>query len=151
MKKNKDIIDALTDAYWKELETVQNYLANSINLDGLRAEEIKKALAADVAEELTHAQQLAGRIKVLGGWVPGSKAFKARQKSLQPPVDTTDVVTVIKGVLEAEEDAIDGYNKLIKLCDGRDYVTQDLAVTLLADEEEHRQAFSSYLKEFRKS
>ena len=150
MKKNKDIIDALTDAYWKELETVQNYLANSINLDGLRAEEVKKALAADVTEELTHAQQLAARIKVLGGWIPGSKAFKARQKSMQPPTDTTDVTTVIKGVLEAEEDAINGYNKLIKLCDGRDYVTQDLAVPLLADEEGHRQLFSSYLKEYQK-
>ena len=29
-----------------ELETVTNYLANSINLDGVRAEEIKKAQAA---------------------------------------------------------------------------------------------------------
>lgn len=150
MKKNKDIIAALTDAYWKELETVQNYLANSVNLDGVRAEEIKKALAADVAEELTHAQQLAQRIKVLGGTIPGSKEFKARQKGLQPPADTTDVTSVIVGVLEAEEDAIDGYNNLIKLCDGRDYVTQDLAITLLADEESHRQQFSSFLKEYRK-
>lgn len=150
MKKNKDIIEALTDAYWKELETVQNYLANSINLDGVRAEEIKKALAADVAEELTHAQQLAQRIKVLGGRVPGSKEFKARQKSLQPPHDTTDVTSVILGVIAAEEDAIAGYNKLAKLCDGRDYVTQDLVITLLADEEEHAQKFQSFLKEYRK-
>lgn len=150
MKKNTDIINALIDAYWKELETVQNYLANSINLDGVRAEEIKKALAADVTEELTHAQQLAQRIKVLGGRIPGSKGFKARQTGLQPPADSTDVTSVIEGVLEAEEDAIAGYNKLIKLCDGRDYVTQDLAVTLLADEEGHRALFNSFLKEYRK-
>lgn len=150
MKKNKDIIDALTDAYWKELETVQNYIANSVNLDGVRAEEIKKALSADVAEELSHAQQLAARIKVLGGRVPGSKEFKARQKSLQPPADSTDVTTVIIGVIEAEEDAIAGYNKLAKMCDGRDYVTQDLAITLLADEESHREQFNSFLKEYRK-
>ena len=38
-----------------ELETVMNYIANSINLDGVRAEEIKKALAANVVEELGHA------------------------------------------------------------------------------------------------
>lgn len=149
MKKNKDIIDALTEAYWKELETVQNYIANSVNLDGVRAEEIKKSLAADITEELSHAQQLATRIKVLGGYVPGSKAFKATQKSLQPPKDSTDVMAVIKGVIEAEQDAIDGYNKLAKLCDGRDYVTQDLVITLLADEEEHRQQFQSFLKEYK--
>lgn len=148
MKANKDIIKALKDAYWKEMETVQNYIANSVNLDGVRAEEIKAALAADVTEELGHAQQLAQRIKVLGGTVPGSMKFEARQKSLQPPDDTMDVVTVIKGVLEAEEDAIEGYNKLIQLCDGRDYVTQDLAITLLAGEEGHRQQFASFLKEY---
>lgn len=148
MKKNKEIIRALEDAYWKELETVQNYIANAVNLDGVRAEEIKTSLAADVTAELDHAQQLARRIKVLGGRVPGSFEFEARQKELQPPRDTTDVVSVIKGVIAAEEDAIDGYNKLIKLCDGRDYVTQDLAITLLTDEEGHRQQFTSFLKEY---
>ncbi len=148
MKKKKEIIRALKDAYWKELETVQNYLANSINLDGVRAEEIKAALAADVTEELGHAQQLAKRIKVLGGTVPGSFDFKARQDEMQPPEDTTDVVAVIRGVIAAEEDAIAGYNKLIKLCDGEDYVTQDLAITLLADEESHAVQFRGFLKEY---
>ncbi len=150
MKKRKDIVRALEDAYWKELETVQNYIANSVNLDGVRAEEIKASLAADVAEELGHAQQLAKRIKVLGGRVPGSFGFEARQKELQPPRDTTDVVAVIRGVIAAEEDAIEGYNKLIKLCDGADYVTQDLVITLLADEEGHREQFNSFLKEYAK-
>jgi bacterioferritin len=148
MSKTRKIIAALEDAYWKELETVQNYIANSINLDGVRAEEIKSSLAADVTEELGHAQQLAQRIKVLGGRVPGSFGFEARQKELQPPRDTTDVVGVIKGVIAAEQDAIEGYNRLIKLCDGVDYVTQDLAVTLLGDEEGHRQQFMGFLKEY---
>lgn len=148
MKKNKEIIRALEDAYWKELETVQNYLANSINLDGVRAEEIKTALSTDVTEELGHAQQLARRIKILGGRVPGSFEFEPRQKELQPPRDTTDVVAVIRGVIAAEEDAIAGYKKLAKLCDGDDYVTQDLAITLLADEEEHCVQFRGFLKEY---
>lgn len=148
MKTKKEIIRALEDAYFKELETVQNYIANSVNLDGVRAEEIKSALAADVTEELGHAQRLAKRIKVLGGIVPGSSDFKARQKDLQPSDDTTDVVAVIRGVIAAEEDAISGYKKLIKLCDGEDYVTQDLAITLLADEEEHCTMFRGFLKEY---
>jgi bacterioferritin len=142
------IIELLTKAYWKELETVQNYLANSVNLDGVRAEEIKKALAADITEELTHAQTLAKRIKELGGFVPGSFQFKAEQQALQPPENTTDVVTVIKGVIEAEEDAIKTYNEIIKLCEGNDYVTQDLAITLLGDEESHRATFIGFLKEY---
>lgn len=142
------IIEELKVAYWMEIETVMSYLANSTNLDGVRAEEIKKALAADVQEELGHAQILARRIKTIGGSVPGSMEFKATQQSLQPPTDRTDVLSVIKGVIAAEDGAIEQYNKLIKLCDGVDYVTQDLCITSLADEEEHRRDFLGYLTEY---
>lgn len=46
--KLKEITAELRRAYAMELETVQNYLANSIDLDGVRAEEIKKSLGGDV-------------------------------------------------------------------------------------------------------
>jgi bacterioferritin len=149
--KNKDIIKLLQAAYAAELETVANYLANSIWLDGLRAEEIKESLDEDVAEELGHAKQLAQRIKILGGKPPGSLDLPRTQKSLQPPKDSTDMRSVIEGVIEAEEGAIEGYKKLIKACDGVDYVTQDLAVGILADEEEHRSLFLGFLKSLEKS
>jgi bacterioferritin len=148
--KRQQIIDELIISYWMEIETVMSYLANSINLDGVRAEEIKKSLGADVTAELGHAQGLARRIKTVGGMVPGSMKFKASQDSLQPPKESTDVVTVIKGVIAAEEGAIAQYNKIIKLCDGFDYVTQDLAITNLADEEEHRREFVGFLAEYEK-
>jgi len=53
-------------------------------------------------------------------------------------------VDVIRGVLQAEEEAIAHYKTLIKLTDGEDYVTQDLAITILSDEEGHRQHFEGY-------
>jgi bacterioferritin len=146
----EQIIAALQKSFTMEVETVINYLANSLDLEGVRAEFIKQALSADIQEELTHAQQLGNRIKQLGGSVPGSLSLSFGQKSLQPPKDTTDVLTVIKGVLQAEEEAIGSYNSLIKLTDGVDYVTQDLAITLLGQEEAHRQQFEGYLKEYMK-
>ncbi len=147
----QQIIDLLIQGYWMELETVTNYISNSINLDGVRAEEIKKSLAADITEELLHAQNLAKRVKELGGRVPGSAGFKSMQKSLQPPADTTDVVAVIKGVIEAEDAAIQHYGKLIELCnDAHDFVTQDICITTLADEETHRVMFGGFLKEYTK-
>ncbi len=146
--KRQEIIAELCVAYWMEIETVMSYIANSTNLDGVRAEEIKKALAADIAAELGHAQILARRVKTIGGQVPGSMQFKATQQTLQPPAKSTDVVAVIKGVIAAEEGAIAQYNKIIKLCDGIDYVTQDLCITALADEEEHRREFMGFLTEY---
>lgn len=147
---NQDIIRELSVAYAMELETVQNYIANSFHLDGVRSDVIKKALAADVATEVMHAQQLAQRIKTIGGRVPGSLDNDRSQTYLQPPQDTTDVVTVIKGVIQAEEGAIAQYNKIIKLCEGRDYVTQDLVIEILAGEEDHRREFVGFLKEYSK-
>src|SRR5437867_12455775 len=95
----EEIVASLRKAFNMEVETVINYLANSLDLEGVRAEFIKQALAADIQEELTHAQQLGNRIKQLGGSVPGSLSLNFGQKTLQPPKETTDVVTVIKGVL----------------------------------------------------
>lgn len=147
-KKRAKIIDLLTQAYWMEIETVMSYIANSTNPDGVRADEIKKSLGADIADEIGHAQKFGKRIKELGGQVPGSMAFEATQKFLQPPKSSTDIVSVIKGVIAAEQGAIDHYNKVIKACDGVDYVTQDLMITILADEESHLREFESFLKEY---
>jgi bacterioferritin len=146
--KRKEIIDLLTQAYWMELETVQNYIANSVNLDGVRAEEIKKSLGTDVADEIGHAQQFAKRVKELYGKVPGSFEFKPTQKSLQPPANSTDVTSVIRGVIEAEQGAIDHYMRVIRACEGVDYVTADMVTTILADEEGHLRAFEGFLKEY---
>jgi bacterioferritin len=142
------IIDQLIRAYNAEIETMMNYLAASANLDGIRAQEIRESLLADVPAELGHAQKLARRVRTLGGTLPGSLSLKWQQASLQPPRDSTDVVAVIKGVLDAEESAIEMYQNLIDACEGVDYVTQDLAIEILADEQEHRREFAGFLKEY---
>lgn len=147
-EQREAIIKELKTAYAMELETVENYLANSVDLDGIRAEEIKKSLAKDIQEELGHAQLLAKRIKVLEGRVPGSLELPRDQKMLQPPEDSTDVISVIRGVIQAEEGAIAQYQKIIKLCDQLDWVTQDMAVELLGDEQEHRRQFVGFLHEY---
>lgn len=145
--KRKQILALLTVSYNMELETVINYVANAVHLDGIRAKHIKDSLAADVNEELTHAQELAKRIKVLDGRVPGSQALKMTQKAMQPPKNPLDVKAVIKGVIAAEQGAIDQYQKIIDACEGVDPVTQDLCTTLKGDEEEHHRLFKGFLAE----
>jgi bacterioferritin len=142
-----DVVEMLKVAYNMELETVLNYLANSTNPDGVRAEEIKKSLAADITAELGHAQQLANRIKQLGGFVDGSGGLKFGGQD-QPPKNTVDITSVIRAVIKAEESACAQYKKIISAVEGDDYVTQDLCIKLLADEEEHLILFKGFLKEY---
>ena len=142
------IIDLLKNAYWMEVETVMSYIANAINPDGVRAQEIIESLQEDIQEELGHAQQFAQRIKELYGVVPGSLEFHAEQTYLQPPDSQTDIVHVIRGVIDAETGAIEHYNRIIEVTNEADWVTQDMTIEILHDEERHRRLFEGYLREY---
>jgi bacterioferritin len=146
--KRDEIIELLKTAYFMELETVMSYVTNSINPDGVRAQEIKESLEEDIQEELGHAQQFAERIKELYGVVPGSMEFKASQTYLQPPDEQTDVVHVIKGVIEAETGAIEHYTRIVEETDQVDLVTQDMVIDILRDEQGHRRLFEGFLREY---
>ena len=143
-----ELIEMLKKAYFMELETVMSYIANSTNPDGVRAQEIKESLQEDIQEELGHAQKFAERIKELYGVVPGSLDFTAEQTYLQPPEHQTDIVHVIKGVIEAETGAIEHYNRIIEFTDDIDPVTNDMVIAILRDEEGHRRLFEGFLREY---
>jgi bacterioferritin len=148
--KREEIIVLLTKAYWMEIETVMSYIANAVNPDGVRAMEIRESLEEDVQEELGHAQQFAERIKELYGVVPGSLDFSAEQSYLQPPDDQVDVVHVIRGVIEAEQGAIEHYSRIVEETEGVDPVTQDMVIAILHDEQGHKRLFEGFLREYEK-
>jgi bacterioferritin len=147
-QRREKLIELLKKAYWMEIETVMSYITNSVNPDGVRAQEIIESLEKDVQEELGHAQTFAHRIKELWGVVPGSLDFKAEQSFLQPPDTQTDIVHVIKGVIEAEKGAIEHYNRIVEFTDDFDLVTQDIVLGILHDEEGHLRLFEGFLREF---
>ena len=147
-EKRGEIVKLLARAYWMELETVISYITNSTNPDGIRAQEIIESLQKDIQEELGHAQEFAVRIKELYGVVPGSMDFKPEQTYLQPPEHQTDIVDVIKGVIEAETGAIEHYEKIIQVTEEIDPVTQDMVIAILRDEQGHRRLFEGFLREF---
>jgi bacterioferritin len=146
--KRDQIVGMLERAYWMEIETVMSYIANSVNPDGVRAQEIKESLEQDIEEELGHAKLFAQRIKELYGVVPGSEEFKAEQSYLQPPEHQTDVVHVVKGVIAAERGAIEHYSRIVAETDGVDPVTQDMTIDILHDEQGHLRLFEGFLREY---
>jgi bacterioferritin len=113
------------------------------NLDGVLAEGIREPRRRHPPRLRTRSGSPAASD---ARYRPGSSS-SATQRFLQPPKKTTDVVSIIKGVIAAELGAIEHYNRLIKECDGVDYVTQDMVITILTDEEEHLREFEGFLKE----
>ncbi|MTD46997.1 rubrerythrin [Conexibacter sp. W3-3-2] len=144
----EQLVEMLKKAYWMEIETVMSYITNSTNPDGIRAQEVIESLRGDIQEELGHAQEFAKRIKELYGVVPGSLEFSAEQSFLQPPEQQTDIVHVIKGVIEAESGAIEYYNQIIEFAGEHDPVTEDMVIAILRDEEGHRRLFEGFLREY---
>ena len=146
--KRDEIVELLKKGYWMEIETVMSYIANSVNPDGVRAQEVKESLEEDIQEELGHAQQFAARIKELYGVVPGSEEFAAEQSYLQPPSDQVDIVHVIRGVIEAERGAIEHYSRIVEETDQIDPVTNDMVIDILHDEQGHLRLFEGFLREY---
>lgn len=142
------IIELLTHAYWMEIETVMNYIAASINPDGVRARAIAAALADDIDEELSHTRRFGERIKELYGIVPASVDFNAEQQSMRPPQRQTDAVSVIRAVIEAETGAINHYTRIVHETEEIDPVTQDMVIEILHDEQGHRRLFEGFLREY---
>jgi ferritin-like protein len=145
---NQDIIRELCVAYGMELETAENLIANSAHLDEDCKTAIKKALSANIRESVTQARQLAGRIREIGGRVPGSLAVMRSQSYLQPQDATPDVCRLLTGAIKAGETAMNQYKKIIELCDGRDVATKKLATEILTGEEESHREFVTFSKEF---
>ena len=101
-----------TKAYWMEIETVMSYIAASVNLDGVRAQEIKQSLAerrpggARPRAALRRPDQGALRRRSRLGGVRGRTVLPAAARGADRRRFTS-----IKGVIEAETGAIEHYTQ----------------------------------------
>ncbi len=137
--KRQEIVELLTRAYRMEMETVMSYLANATNSStwhprrrDRRGAPRRRAGGARPRAQIRRADQGAVRHDArLAASSPPSRPTSSRLE------DTTDVVTVIKGVIEAEAGAIEHYTRIIEVCDGVDWATQDMVIDVLRDEEGH--------------
>lgn len=144
--KTKEIIAELKRSYAGEFETLQNYVAQAVDLDETRPEMVRTSLEASIPQKLRNVRRLALRINLLGARVPGSLELPRAQNYLQPATEKPDVLAVIHGVLRASEAAIARYETIIALTEGNDYLTQDLVIDLMAEERDRHQLFARLLE-----
>jgi bacterioferritin len=134
-----EIVTELRSSYATEIQIIEDYLANASNLEGERAEAVRNLFNEEVQTALGHARRLAKRIKALEGTVPGSRELLRVQADLRSPANIDNPDIALLDAIKSEDAAIARYERIIRLCDGHDFVTLDLVIELLIDERERRQ------------
>ncbi len=136
-KNKKDLKSLLNDAIAREIQVSVQYMWQHVQAFGLKGEVVKGIFKKFAITEMKHAELIAERLVMLGG----------------VPTTVPTPITIGKNVDEmltldkkAEEEAITMYKEIIALANKEgDYITANLFIGILADEEEHLASFESYL------
>lgn len=136
----KDIIDVLNKAYADEWLAYYQYFIESKVVKGLMKDAAISELTLHAADELRHANLVAGRILQLGGTplLHPNDWMKQTNCGYDAPNDF-DVVSILKDAIKGEQCAIQTYSNILDITRNKDIVTYDLVSQILADEVEHEE------------
>ncbi|MFN3739211.1 MAG: bacterioferritin [Thermodesulfovibrionales bacterium] len=136
---SKELLDRLNDAIAREIQVSVQYMWQHVTVRGVNAEAVGGVFKKISITEMKHAEAIAERLDYLGG-VPTTKPTPITVGN-----NLKEMLAIDK---KAEEDAISLYKGIIKLAEQEgDVVTKRLFESILADEEEHHNQFSTLLEE----
>jgi bacterioferritin len=135
---SKELLELLNQAIARELQVSIQYMWQHILWKGVQGFAVKDELEKIAITEMKHAEAIAERLVYLGG------------KPTTQPTPIT-IGENLREMLEqdkmAEEWAIELYKRIIeKAQEERDYTTAHLFRSILNDEEEHHDTFTSLLE-----
>jgi len=135
---SKELLELLNQAIARELQVSIQYMWQHILWKGVQGFAVKDELEKIAITEMKHAEAIAERLVYLGG-----------KPTTQPSPIT--IGENLREMLEqdkmAEEWAIELYKRIIeKAQEERDYTTARLFRSILNDEEEHHDTFTSLLE-----
>jgi len=130
MKGDPRVIELLNDALKEELTAINQYWLHYRMLDNWGVKKLAEYERHESIDEMKHADSLAERILFLDG-LPNFQALGRLRIG-------ENVEQVLRADLEAEHQGAALYRELVAHAETvRDYVTRDLARSILADEEKH--------------
>ncbi len=139
MKGDKKVIEALNLSLRGELTAINQYFLHARMLDDWGMTKLGKHEKAESIEEMVHADLLITRILLLEGLPNLQDLEKLRIGE--------NVKEVLEADLALEQDGIANYRKGIAICEAaHDYVSRDLMIKILADEEGHQDHLETQLR-----
>ncbi|HEU4839245.1 MAG TPA: bacterioferritin [Micavibrio sp.] len=139
MKGNAQVLKRLNLALKGELTAINQYFLHARMFDDWGVTKLGKHEYDESIEEMRHADVLIQRILLLEG-LPNLQ-------DLGKLYIGENVVEALKGDLKLEQEGIQNYRDGIKDCEAaHDYVTRDLFIKLLTDEEGHEDFLNTQLK-----
>lgn len=129
-------IGVLNEALAIEIVCVLRYRFHYHMATGIHSTAVADEFAEHAAEEQEHAEQIAERIKQLGG-KPDMNPATLVQRSHSEYKEGTSLVDMIREDLVAERIAIESYREMIEFFGDKDPTTRRMMEVILAKEEEH--------------
>lgn len=131
LKGDPAVLAALNQALKGELTAINQYFLHARMLEDWGFAKRGKAEYEESVEEMRHADKLIQRILLLGG-LPNLQ-------DLGKLYIGENLKEVIECDLKLELEGIDHYRKAIAICEqAKDFVSRDLLIEILADEEGHQ-------------
>ena len=132
----KQVIGILNEALATEIVCVLRYKFHYFMASGIHSQSVKQEFLEHANEEQQHADQLAERIKQLGG-KPEMNPAILTSRSHSEYKEGTSLTDMIKEDLIAERIAIESYREIIQFLGDKDTTSKRLMEEILAKEEEH--------------
>lgn len=131
-------MELLNKAIAREIGVSVQYMWQHVMAMGMKSPEVKDIFEDIAIEEMKHAEKIAERLFYLGG-TPTTKPTPIKVGG--------SLKEMVEADLEAENEAIEMYRKIIDLAsENEDSTTRLLFEEILTAEEEHKHTFTILLK-----
>jgi bacterioferritin len=135
---SKDLKDKLNMAIAMELQVSIQYMWQHVTVRGISAESVGGVFKQFAIAEMKHAEAIADRLDYLGG------ALTTKPIPINVGKTTKEMLEIDK---KAEEGAIKLYREIVALAAKEgDVVTRKLFESILSEEEDHHNTFSTLLE-----
>lgn len=142
----EELLKVLNEAYAEEWLAYYQYWLGAKLAYGTEKASVVEEFNEHATEELKHADWLAERLIQLGGTPALSPDdwSKLAHCKYMPPKES-DVLSLVKDNLAAERCAIDRYQRLCDMTEGKDYETFRISRKILKEELQHEQEMEDFI------